>query len=43
MRIFSMARRETSTPELAFWFASAAKPKASRAREALSSMVEAIS
>jgi hypothetical protein len=32
MRIFSMARRETSTPELAFWFASAAKPNARQVR-----------
>ena len=43
VRIFSIARRETSTPESAFWFASAAKPKASRARVAFSSIADAIS
>ena len=32
LRIFSSASRETSTPACAFWFASAAKPNASRAR-----------
>ena len=38
VRIFSIASRETSTPACAFWFASAAKPNASRARAALSSI-----
>ena len=42
-RIFSIASRETSTPACAFWFASAAKPKASRARPAFSSIVCAMS
>ena len=43
VRIFSIASRDTSTPEPAFWFASAAKPNASRARAALRSIADAIS
>ena len=43
LRIFSIASRETSTPEFAFWFASAAKPKASRARSAFTSIADAMS